>query len=169
MLEQLVPMIGVVLGSLATYAGATMAERARFKRLLSTRWDENKLDAYAEFASCVKDMLRAAQRHSQAREEQWAELPLVRSELEAADNRRSTVFERVVLLGDPAVKEAAAAANQVVLESKRMSVEGTSTPGQHDLGGGQVVDALNLLHEAAREDLGIRRPARHGIAIRPTQ
>ncbi|MFI9406875.1 hypothetical protein [Nocardia sp. NPDC052316] len=169
MLEQLVPMIGVVLGSFATYAGATLAERARFKRLLTTRWDQNKLDVYAEFATCVKDMLRSAGRYADARDEGFTDLAELRAELEAADNRRSTVFERLVLLGDPAVTEAAKSANQLVLKAKRISVEGPATAEERTLGGDDVVGALNMLHDAARQDLGISRTPGRGIVARPGQ
>ncbi|MBF6132807.1 hypothetical protein IU501_07295 [Nocardia otitidiscaviarum] len=164
MIDQIVPMVGVVLGSLTTYLGTAWAERVRYQRLLATRWDQHKLDVYAEYASAVKDMLRAAGRHADARDRGVEELAVLRAELESSDNRRSTVFERLVLLGDPAVTEAAKTANRLVLEAKRISTEISSTSEQRLRRGDEVVAALNSLHQAARIDLGIPRPIR-GQAI----
>ncbi|MGW5924583.1 hypothetical protein ACWFPY_36800 [Nocardia fluminea] len=153
MLDQLIPMLGVLVGSLTTYLGASIAERARFKRALATRWDESKLETYSEYAGTVKDMLRAAKRYAEA-QDAGHELTGLGAELEAADNLRSRVFERVVLLGDSAVTSAGRDANRLVLEAKRSCLDPEKPVGL-DLGGDQVVDALNALHEAARKDLGI--------------
>ncbi|WP_306362516.1 hypothetical protein [Nocardia sp. CC227C] len=163
MIDQIVPMVGVVLGSLTTYLGTAWAERVRYQRLLATRWDQHKLDVYAEYASAVKDMLRAAGRHADARDDGVQELSVLRAELEFSDNRRSTVFERLVLLGDPAVTEAAKEANQFVLEAKRISTEAPSSREQRMRGGDEVVAALNTLHQIARADLGIPGPDRRRV------
>ncbi|WP_148310609.1 hypothetical protein [Nocardia otitidiscaviarum] len=153
MIDQFVPMLGVLLGSLTTYVGTAAAEPARFRRLLTTRWDESKLEAYAEYASSVKAMLRAANRYAEARDK-GTDLGLLRSDLEDADNHRSTVFERLVLLGNPTVSDAANQVKRLVLESKRIAIEHPS-PAEPHVGGGDVVAALNVLHEVARKDLGI--------------
>ncbi|MEV6069261.1 hypothetical protein AB0L82_22170 [Nocardia sp. NPDC052001] len=165
MIDQLVPMIGVLLGSFATYLGSSVVERAQFKRLLATRWDEGKLETYAEYASAVKDMLRAAGRYMEARDD-GRELAGLRAELEAADDVRSRIFERVVLLGDPDVTEAGKEVNRQVLETRRLALD-PATPAGQNLGGDDVVGALNGLHEAARKDLGITRSPRRRYPMLP--
>ncbi|MFE2954757.1 hypothetical protein [Nocardia tengchongensis] len=159
MIDQIVPMAGVLLGSAATYIGTALAERAKFQRQLQTRWDQGKLDVYAEYATAVKNMLRAAGRLAEANGKGSGEITVLTAELEAADDRRSTVFERLVLLGDPDVTEAAKSTNQLVLEAKQVA-RATHAGETPLMPGDAVVAALNTLHEAARHDLGIRRPPR---------
>ncbi|RAG86441.1 hypothetical protein DN069_06400 [Streptacidiphilus pinicola] len=39
--------VGVLLGALTSFLATTMAERAKFRRAMATRWDERRLDAAA--------------------------------------------------------------------------------------------------------------------------
>jgi hypothetical protein len=48
--QQLPALIGVLVGALATYAATSAAERARWRRTQSVRWDDKRLTAYAEDA-----------------------------------------------------------------------------------------------------------------------
>lgn len=163
MIDQIVPMVGVMLGSMTTFVGTALAERAQFRRLMATRWDESKLEVYAQYASSVKDMLRAANRLADASNRGEENLAAMRAELEAADDRRSLVFERLVLLGDPDVTESARNANQLVLEAK--SVANGVSSEERRLPGDAIVEALNMLHIAARTDLGIRETVRRRVGL----
>lgn len=52
---QIFTLVGVLIGALTSYfAAAAVAERARFRRELATRWDERKLDTYIEYVTCVR-------------------------------------------------------------------------------------------------------------------
>jgi hypothetical protein len=46
-LQQLPALIGVVVGALATWVVTSAAERSKWHRDQSVRWDEKKLTAYA--------------------------------------------------------------------------------------------------------------------------
>jgi hypothetical protein len=44
-ISQIVTLVGVIVGALASYLATAGAERARHRRMMSTRWDERKLNA----------------------------------------------------------------------------------------------------------------------------
>ncbi len=48
MVTQIITLIGVLIGALASFLATAMAERAKFRREMATRWDERKLDAYIQ-------------------------------------------------------------------------------------------------------------------------
>ncbi|WP_433663597.1 hypothetical protein ACQPW1_16600 [Nocardia sp. CA-128927] len=124
MAAQLITLAGVIVGALATFLSTSLADRSRFRRVLETRWDERKLDVYAEYVSCVKAETRIARKHSEpdiARGES-----LTMSDLDAAEALRSHLFEKLVLLADPRVTEAAHVVNREVWDLLRIATH-TST------------------------------------------
>ncbi len=56
-LQQLPALIGVVVGVVATYVATVAAERGRWQRQQSVRWDERRITAYIEYAHAVKKVL----------------------------------------------------------------------------------------------------------------
>jgi hypothetical protein len=62
-LLQLLPLIGVIVGALATMATTASADRRRWRRERATRWDERRLDAYcglAEYGRCMAVVQQAS-------------------------------------------------------------------------------------------------------------
>ncbi|MEW9549509.1 hypothetical protein [Nonomuraea sp. NPDC050783] len=57
---QVLPLVGVVLGALMSYAAGALAERARHKRELRNRWDGRELDAYIDYLGTIAVMARIA-------------------------------------------------------------------------------------------------------------
>jgi hypothetical protein len=53
-LQQLPTLVGVLIGAAATYGATSLTERARWRRAQAVRWDEKKVNAYAEYANAVK-------------------------------------------------------------------------------------------------------------------
>ncbi|MCB5183043.1 hypothetical protein [Streptomyces antimicrobicus] len=156
MITQIVTLVGVVIGALTSFLAATAAERARHRRALATRWDERKLETYIEYASCVKEISGTAKRARQAgegTEERQTHL----AAMEAAELRRSVLFETLVLLASPAAVEAAHAVNLVLWEQEIATRRNEDTTADATL-----VDLMNAYHEQARLDLGIPRGALPG-------
>ncbi|MFD8325040.1 hypothetical protein [Streptomyces lydicus] len=163
MLSQVIPLIGVLLGAATSFFATSLAERTKFRQTMATRWDERKLDTYIEYVSCVKEAIRAARQTVEARE-LGADGSESLSVMEAAEARRSILFEGLVLLGDDAASQAAMVVNErlwAVLRRVR-DPAGGSTTGR-DLGS-SVVEALNVLHKAARSDLAIGKSYGGGTA-----
>ncbi|MFJ3282498.1 hypothetical protein [Streptomyces halstedii] len=152
MATQIFTLVGVLIGALTSYFATTVAERAKFRREMATRWDERKLDTYIEYLTCVKQIQRAAMAAGQARE-QGVDASEALAAMEESENRRSILFETFVLLSNEKAATAAHTVNQRTWELLRMAR--TPSSGTAELRPIPLVEALNVLHEAARSDLTI--------------
>ncbi|WP_158692693.1 hypothetical protein [Streptomyces roseochromogenus] len=106
MISQIVTLVGVLVGALTSYLSVTVAERAKHRRSLATRWDERKLNAYVEYATCVKEVAAVA-KHSRLVEEGSDAHKEFMAAMEDGERRRSARFETLVLLAAlPAIEAA---------------------------------------------------------------
>ncbi|MFI9493336.1 MULTISPECIES: hypothetical protein [Streptomyces] len=159
MATQIFTLVGVLIGALTSYFATTVAERAKFRRAMATRWDERKLDTYIEYLTCVKQIQRAAMAAGRARE-QGMDASEALAAMEESENRRSILFETFVLLSNEKAATAAHTVNQRTWELLRMAR--TPSSGTAELRPIPLVEALNVLHEAARSDLTISS----GVSVR---
>ncbi|MEU9475561.1 hypothetical protein [Streptomyces sp. NPDC048191] len=153
MISQIVTLVGVLVGALTSYLSVTLAERAKHRRTLATRWDQRKLDTYIEYAVCVKEVADAAKRAWQSEEGSELHREFVAA-MEEGERRRSALFESLLLLADPRAVEAAHDVNVAlweILGKARAHAPSVTTP--------RLSDLLNRYHERAREDLGIGKDA----------
>ncbi|OKK10280.1 hypothetical protein [Streptomyces sp. CB02400] len=152
MATQIITLVGVLIGALTSYFATAMAERTKLRHLMATRWDERKLDTYIEYVSCIKEIQRAAMDAGRARD-QGKDPSDALTEMEGNEKKRSILFETFVLLSDDRAATAAHAVNQrtwELLRTARVPSNGTA-----ELRPIPLVEALNVLHEAARSDLTI--------------
>jgi hypothetical protein len=111
LLQQLPTLIGVLLGAAATYATSSASERLRWRRQQSVRWDTKRLEAYGEYAYALKKVISiavqmAAQRGLQP-DVDWLPAEYGMEALTAAEDERTTKWEKVLLVGsDEAVMAA---------------------------------------------------------------
>ncbi|MFI8457647.1 hypothetical protein [Kitasatospora sp. NPDC085464] len=156
---QLVTIAAVVLGALTTYATNALMERSRRRDGLRVRWDEKKLDAYAEYVGQVRTTLHAAIMLYEVRED-LRRMPRAEHELlmdlTDAGGTQAMTFERVMLLAGADVIEAAHAVQEAAAAigwHARGLVEGTLEEWRalHT----SAFKAINRFHEAARADLGV--------------
>ncbi|WP_329023327.1 hypothetical protein [Streptomyces sp. NBC_00690] len=156
---QLITIAAVLLGGLATHFTNHRMERQRNRYTLLTRWDERKLDAYADYVDCVRTCIYSSVLLYEVRqtmrniERSETELTLELADLEGG---RSRAFERVMLLAEDDVVEAAhrlnAAAHAVAWRA-RGETEG-SLEDWRELNKA-VFRAINNFHQEARDDLGV--------------
>src|ERR1700716_3035613 len=106
-----------MLGSLTSYVTSQLMARSKYKQRLRTRWDEKKLDAYADYIGRVRANMHAAVLLYEVRQDMRAwpssqhELTL---ELAAAGGAQALAFERVMLLaGDAVIQHAHGVQNAV--------------------------------------------------------
>ncbi|MEU6629292.1 hypothetical protein ABZ905_13525 [Streptomyces parvus] len=152
MATQIFTLVGVLIGALTSYFATTIAERAKFRREMATRWDERKLDTYIEYLACIKEIQRAAMEAGRVRD-QGTDASDALNEMEASENRRSVLFETFILLSNEQAATAAHTVNQRTWELLRLARIPSS--GIAELRTIPLVEALNVLHEAARSDLTI--------------
>ncbi|GAA5006686.1 hypothetical protein [Streptomyces siamensis] len=154
MISQIVTLVGVLVGALTSYLSVTMAERARHRRTMATRWDQRKLDTYIEYAACVKEVADAS-KHSRLAEEGSETHKEFIASMEEGERRRSALFEALLLLADPPAIEAAHGVNIALWEMVKLARTHEPPPVAGDLH-----ERLNTYHERAREGLGIRADSR---------
>ncbi|MFI5470311.1 hypothetical protein ACIA6D_08810 [Streptomyces cacaoi] len=110
---QLFTLIGVLVGAAASYVGGALMERARWRRQLTTRWDEHRLDCYLRYADAVKRFTSLAGRLAAGKGLFHLPQPLAEEtglELMAeAELERGYAFEAVLLMGDAETISAARA------------------------------------------------------------
>lgn len=148
--SQIWTLSGVLIGALTSNFSVMLTERSKHRRDMAIRWDQRKLDAYIEYAACVKEVADFVRRSRRVEEGSRAHGELIAA-MEAGERRRSALFEGLVLLAAPAV---IAAAHEVNLITGQM-LEGARghEPPRESYG---FTGHLNAYHERVREDLGIR-------------
>ncbi|MEA5359154.1 hypothetical protein VA596_06360 [Amycolatopsis sp., V23-08] len=157
-LQQLPTLIGVLVGALASFAATSAAERARWRRAQSVRWDERRLAAYAEYAFAVKKVSTLAVRIAAHRgihpdidglspEEG---MPL----LAAAEEERTVKWETVLLLGTGGTVVAARAWHESAFRLQRIAAG-----AEVELSWADAIAAASKarrrFYEAAKADIGI--------------
>ncbi|MGI5397931.1 hypothetical protein ACQEVG_00365 [Streptomyces sp. CA-135486] len=156
---QLVTIAAVLLGGLTTHFTNHRMERQRTQYTMLTRWDDRKLDAYAEYIDRVRTYIyssvilyevRKGMRSTQ-RTEHDLEL-----ELGDGDHARGRAFERVMLLAEDGVIEAAHRLNAAAaaIDWRARGTTGGTLDEWRELHKTAFM-AINGFHEAARDDLGV--------------
>lgn len=156
--QQLPALLGVLVGALATYAATAAAERARWRRTQAVRWDDKRLNAYAEYAHAVKKTISITVRLA-AHRGIHPDIDALSPEegepaLAAAEEERTIKWEAVLLLGTEQIVDAARAWHESAFRMQRI-VSGHET-------GMTWADAVQAASRArrgfysvARRDIGI--------------
>ena len=159
-LNQLPALLGVIVGAMASYLAASRIERSRWRREMTTRWDERRLAAYAEYMNAVKEVQRLASRVAAARgfDDQAEALDPAEGlpQLAGADATRATTYETLVLLGDAETIAKAQALHRQVWRLEwfaRGRLQGHSAAWEHAFA--DYKDARADFYHAARRSLGV--------------
>lgn len=158
-IAQLPALIGVLIGTIGTIVATSVADRTRWKRNQSVRWDDRRLDAYIEFARVIKEIHAVAVRmladerphsrgHRMDREEGLTRLA-------DADVRHTLAWESVLLLGDASTVAAARDWRDAVWRIER-AARGLTQGDDH----------ADLLHRANEARDHFYRAARGGLGVR---
>ncbi|RSM36091.1 hypothetical protein DMA12_41670 [Amycolatopsis balhimycina DSM 5908] len=157
-LQQLPALIGVVIGALASFAATSAAERSRWRRTQSVRWDERRLTAYAEYASAVKKVISLSVRIA-AHRGIHPDIDALPPEeglpaLAAAEEERTVKWETVLLLGTGSTVVAARAWHESAFRLQRIA-----SGREVELSWSEAIDAVSKarrrFYEAAKADIGI--------------
>jgi hypothetical protein len=160
-LDQLLVLLGVIVGALGAFLTTSVTERARWKRALDSRWDGRRVEAYASYGQSVKRMIViasqiAAGRGLGADVEPLAPTQVNLDRLAAAEAERASQWETVLLLGHP---ETVAAARNWHEHAWRLEayargrLTGSSSDWQEVRTATDVARAA--FYESARSDLGV--------------
>ncbi|MCM2393083.1 hypothetical protein [Streptomyces albipurpureus] len=156
---QLVTIAAVLLGGLTTHFTNHRMERQRTAFATLTRWDERKLDAYAEYIDCVRTCIYTSVLLYETKEGMRSidrSEPDLTLDLADAEGSRGRAFERVMLLAEDGVIEAAHELNSAAHAIDWRAHGRTSgTLEEWRALHRTVFEAINRFHEAARVDLGV--------------
>ncbi|GAA3590233.1 hypothetical protein GCM10022223_00890 [Kineosporia mesophila] len=162
--EQWFALSGVVIGGGLSFAVSQWVERGRRQHEQSTRWMETKFNAYATYTTDVKRVARYARWLATTGPDVEGRIRSVeqaREDLQAAEQDRSSSFERVVLIGSDDVIQAGNRLNAAVWE-----LEGPARLGETpeaDVWRSRTnawLESLSRFHSAAREDIAVPRAKR---------
>ena len=121
---QVLTIIGVLLGSAATFVATSTTERTRWRRAQSARWDDKRLLAYSEYANAVKHMVRLCRRIAETKgllsTGQPVDLDTAFTALAEAETDRAARWETVLLLGEPTTIAAARTWSEQVWRLERI-------------------------------------------------
>jgi hypothetical protein len=157
-MQQLPALIGVLVGALATYTATSAAERARWRRAQSVRWDDKRLTAYAEYAHAVKKVISISVRLAAHRGVHPDSDALSPEEgmpaTAAAEEERTMKWEGVLLLGTDQTIVAARAWHESVFRLQRIA-----SGLEVEVSWAEAVEATSRsrrgFYEAAKRDIGI--------------
>jgi hypothetical protein len=157
--QQLPALIGVVIGAMASYLAGATTERARWRRERSSRWDEKRAQAYADYGYAIKNVyvqcMRAASIRFQDADGDSREYDEAFAEIDRMTDERTAKWESVLLLGNPDTVAAARSWHRRVWQVERFARgERTDMDNWRALLD-EVMADRDSFYKAAREDLGI--------------
>ncbi|MCG5437406.1 hypothetical protein [Micromonospora foliorum] len=160
LLTQLPVLLGVLVGTLGTILATSLADRARWRRSQSVRWDERRLDAYVDYAHALKESHAVALRLTADHRPESRSHPIDRDEglvrLAEADARRTIVWENLLLLGDEPTVVAAASWRDAIWQVERLARGIVEAPSDVAELLTRVNEARDGYYRAARRSLGVR-------------
>ncbi|MFE4638527.1 hypothetical protein ACFRJ1_34855 [Streptomyces sp. NPDC056773] len=159
LVDQLPALIGVVVGSLGSYAAQSLTERRKWTRQREERWDEKRFETYGAYANALKAQLRLAQRIGAALGFADVVDPLPPAEglalLADAESHRATEWESVLLVGDAATIAAARRWHETIWTIELLIREGAVDAEKWTKVHRLASAARDAFYESARRDLGI--------------
>lgn len=157
--QQLPALIGVVVGAAASYLVGTATERTRWRREQSSRWDERRAQAYAEYGHAIKCLyvqtLRIANSRMRGDAGDSIDYGKALTELGELADERTAKWETVLLLGNPETITAARAWHRHVWQMEFFARGERADADQYNTLREDVDTDRARFYEAARHDLGI--------------
>jgi adenylate kinase family enzyme len=148
-----------VIGALASFLAGAASERARWRREQSSRWDDKRAQAYADYGYAVKNVyvqcMRVAAMRSRRADGDLADYDDALAAVRVLTDERTAKWESVLLLGNPRTVAAARTWHRRVWQVERFARgERTDIENWDALMADIMADRARFYAEA-RRDLGI--------------
>lgn len=158
--QQLLVLLGVGVGALATYATTSLSDRTRWKRERAARWDEARMRAYADYANAVKKLVHLSRRVAAGRGLTRIAEPLSPNveaieALSDAEAERGRAWESVLLLGEPETIRAGRIWHQAAWRLYGYALGYITDNDQFAPASIEADRARGTFYEQARRDLGV--------------
>ncbi len=156
---QLLTIVGVAVGAMATFISTRLVDRARWQREEALRWDAKRLDCYSEFAVAIKRFIAIAARLCAGLGLPETAQPLDPATglpaLADADQDLSVKWEQVMMLGSPDAITAAREWRSVAWHLEWFARGLRNDPAEYEQVNVEKGAARSRFYTAARADLGI--------------
>jgi hypothetical protein len=152
---QLPALLGVLVGVFAT----VLADRIRWRRSLSIRWDARRLGAYVNYAAAIKEIHALLFRLTAVHRPGSLAHPIDRNVglamLAKADGLRTKAWEKVLMLGDEATVSAAREWRDAVRQLELFALGTRDDWDQWNPAVRRVDEARDRFYAAARASLDV--------------
>jgi len=156
---QLVTILGVAVGAIASFASTRLLDRTRWQREEALRWDTKRLDCYAEFATAIKQFMSIAWRLCAGLGLPSTGQPLDPADglsaLAAAEDDLSVKWEHVLMLGSPDAITAARDWRQIAWHLEWFARGLRNDAAEYTQANVDAGAARKRFYAAARAELGI--------------
>lgn len=158
-LQQLPVLIGVIVGAFCSYLVGAAADRSRWRRERAARWDLRRMETYAAYGHAVKTCTMLAARVAAERGigERLEPISIKDglAQLAEAQLTRATLWEPVLLLGDPATIATARRWHEASWRLDGFARQMSHPDDTWDAAMNAANDARAAFYQAARKDLGV--------------
>ncbi|MEU1746613.1 hypothetical protein ACWD8I_03625 [Micromonospora arida] len=158
LLGQIPTIVGVLIGSIATYLATSATSKVQWRRETQARWTQMQISAYTDHAHALKNMTDLARRIAAYGDIDGVADPLSPDvglpQLSAAEQDRSAKWESVLMVGDPAVIEAGQKWKQCVWRLEWLARSRSDVGLDWASALSQVGDAKHGFYQAVRRSIG---------------
>jgi hypothetical protein len=158
--DQLPTLIGVVVGAGGSYLVGAARDRVGWRRSQSTRWDETRAHAYADYTRAVKSLylqcLRITNSRRFAAPDAATDDGASLAELDRLAGERTAVWELVLLLGDPDAVAAGRTWHRRVGLMEKLARSEEDEAMDYQALYDDIDNDRTRFYQAARKDLGIQ-------------
>lgn len=156
---QLLTLLGVAVGALASFVSTRLVDRSRWQREESLRWDTKRLECYSEFSSSIGHFINIAYRITAGLNLPANVQPLDAGTglavMAAAEGELSLKWEQVLMLGSPEAITAAQEWRHEAWHLESFARRSRSDPAEFLRATQDRRGARRRFYTAVRADLGV--------------
>jgi hypothetical protein len=169
---QLITLLGVTVGALASFVSTRLVDRSRWQREESLRWDSKRLECYIEFSAAIMQYINVGHRMAAGRGLPPAVEPLTADggvpALASAESDLSLCWARLLTLGSSEAIRAAQDWRSEAWQLESFARGRRNDPAEFMVAEETRREACSRFYHAVRADLGVTSgdiPADLGVRV----
>jgi hypothetical protein len=159
-ITQLITVLAVVVGALASFVANRQIDRSRWQREERFRWDNKKLECYYEYANAIMQYINIGYRLSAGqgfatRVQPMDIIPDTLKALDTAEAEHRIQWVKISMIGGPSVIDAAGKWHHQARRLERFARGTSGSQSEFDQAGQERRQAERHFYNAVHADLGI--------------
>jgi hypothetical protein len=159
-ITQLITLLAVAVGALATFVSTLLIDRSRWRREERSRWDTKKLECYYEYANAIMNYINIAYRLAAGQGFATSVLPIDGSPdalkaLDTAEAEHRIQWVKLSMIGGPSVIASADKWNYQAWRLQQLSRGKHLNQTEFDQAAQERRQAERHFYKAVRADLGV--------------